>query len=368
MQTVSTVFGQALRSAHTVVSQVDAFMNGQPFMTDIPILDDGSVSIQSGTGVRRTLDVTLADQSLWSAFDVTGIELVPYRGIQYPSGDVELVKLGTFGVDSINMSVGPDGGIQVRSAPDRWSRVQRGRFERPMASRRGASIVDEIVRLVHDVVPGIRVTIRATSLEKVTALTWDRERADAVNDLATSIGAEVYFDVDGNLVVANAPLLSQSPVWTVDASASGVLLSGSVARERAQTYSVVIVSMDATDGHSPFPPQVVVDDDPRSPTFVNGPFGRVPYFYASPNVHNITQAQLVGRTTLNKVKAVNASVEVESVVHPGLDRGDVITITLPSGMSETHLIDSLTTPLGVGGTQKITTRSSRPDGEIPEGS
>ena len=54
-------------------------------------------------------------------------------------------------------------------------------------------------------------------------------------------------------------------------------------------------------------------------------------------------------------------------MHPGLDRGDVIIVLTPSGTTERHLVDSLTIPLDVGGTQQITTRSSRPEGDVPTG-
>ncbi|MGI5144787.1 DUF5047 domain-containing protein [Plantactinospora sp. CA-294935] len=364
MYPVSSVFGHALREAHTLAVRVDAWYDGALLIEDLP-LDEGSagqVTIQAGTGVRRQLDLTITDAGLWDDLDVTGVELRPYRGVRYPSGATELVPLGVFGLDEQSMSVGPDGGIRIRTAPDRWARVQRAKFETPASSQVGDLVVDEIVRLVTDAVSGVAVSVLATSTATVGALVWDRDRDKAIVDLATSIGAEAYFDNDGTLVVRDAPLLSQPSVWTVDASPSGVLLGGDLRRDRSRTYNVVVVSDARTDGSTPFAPQVIEDDDPASPTYVGGPFGRVPYFWSSPVVTSAPQAVVAGTTILNRVRAVNAQLNVDAVVHPGLDRGDVITVLTSSGRVEQHLVDAVTVPLTVGGVQSITTRSSRPDG------
>jgi hypothetical protein len=363
---VTTMFSQALRQSHTIVVQVDAYLGGSLIAGNMPI-SGGSVSVASGSGVRRTLDVTITDRGLWDTLDTLGVELRPYRGIRYPSGDVELVPLGVFSLDSMSMSVGPAGGIQISSAPDRWARVQRAQFEQPTSSVATALISAEIVRLVTGAVSGLTVTNTATSTSTPGALVWDQDRAAAAADLATSIGAEAYFDVAGRLVVEDAPLLSQTPVWTVDASASGVLLSGERVRDRARTYNVVVAYPSSTSGVSPYAPVVVADTDPTSRTYVGGPFGRVPYRYTTAAMTTSAQALKAATALLNRVKAINAQLNVDAVVHPGLDRGDVITVLTPDGTTELHLVDALTIPLDVAGTQQITTRSSRPDGDVPTG-
>lgn len=366
MYPVSSTFLAALRESHTVVVQVDAYLSGSLLSSNLPI-SGGSVSIASGSGVRRTLDLTITDRTLWSTLDTLGVELKASRGIRYPSGDVELVPLGVFSLDAMSMSVGPTGGISVTSAPDRWVRVQRAQFEQPTAAVSTNPISTEIARLVTGAVSGISTSITATSAVTVGPLVWDQDRAAAAADLATSIGAEVYFDVAGNLVVADAPLLGQTPVWTVDASPSGVLISGDRARDRSRTYNVVVCYPSSVSGTAPYAPVVVADTDPTSRTYVGGPFGRVPFRYTSPAMTTSAQATVAAKALLNRVKAVNAQLNVEAVVHPALDRGDVITVLTPDGTTELHLIDSLTIPLDVGGTQQITTRSSRPEGDVPTG-
>jgi hypothetical protein len=364
MYPVSDTFAWALRQSHTVAVRVDAYLSGSLIASDLPI-SDGTVSVASGTGVRRTLDLTITDRALWSTLDVIGVELRPYRGIRYPDATTELVPLGVFSLDQQQMSVGPSGGIQIRSAPDRWARVQRAQFETPTPSVATARISAEIQRLVTGAISGLTVLNTASSTATPGALVWDLDRAGIAADLATSIGAEAFFDQLGWLVIRDAPLLSQTPVWTVDASPSGVLLSGDRIRDRSRTYNVVVAYPSGTTGAAVYAPVVVADNDPTSRTYVGGPFGRVPYRYTTAALTTSAQALKAATALLNVVKGINAQINVEAIVNPALDRGDVITVLTPDGTTERHLVDALTIPLAVGGTQQITTRSSRPEGDVP---
>jgi hypothetical protein len=173
---VTATFGSALRQSHTVVVKVDAYLGGSLLASNMPVTA-GAVTVNSGTGVRRTLDLTIADRGLWSTLDVIGVELRPYRGIRYPSGDLEMVPLGVFSLDAQQMSVGPEGGIQVQSAPDRWAKVQRAAFEQPTSSIATNPIKTEISRLVTGAVSGITVTTTATSTVTAGPLVWDTDRA-----------------------------------------------------------------------------------------------------------------------------------------------------------------------------------------------
>jgi hypothetical protein len=359
---VSTTFAQALRESHTVAARVDAYLGSTLLASDIPF-SGGQVTVSAGTGVRRTLDTTITDRGLWTTLDTVGVELRPYRGIRYPSGGRELVPLGVFRLEQQSMSLAA-GGITVRSAPDRWSRVQKARFETPMAALPTAQIRAEIQRLVTGGVTGISVLNTATSVATVGALVWDVDRAGTAAELATSIGAEAFFGVDGNLIIRDAPLLSRPPVWTVDASPTGVLLDGDRIRDQSRTYNVVVAYPSSTSGTSPYAPVIVADNDPSSRTYVGGPMGRVPYRYTTKSMTTQAQALQAATALLNKVKAINAQLNVTAIVNPALDRGDVITVLTPDS-KERHLIDALTIPLDVGGTQQITTRSSRPDGDVP---
>jgi hypothetical protein len=362
---VSGTFLQAIRQAHTAYIRLDVWYDGALLQSDVEITA-GQVTVNAGTGVRRTLDVTLADVGMWDTIAPVGTELRPYRGVRYPSGTVEAVPLGVFGIDAHAMSVAPGGGITIRSAPDRWSYVQRARFETPEASEAGDLAAVEAERLIVDAIT-TGVTNTATSAATVGALVYERDREQAVNQLLTSAAAEAFHDWDGDLIVRDVPLLGQVPAWTVDAGATGVLLGGSRGRDRSRTYNVVVVTCGTLDGQTPPAPVVVEDDDATSNTYTGGPMGRVPYFWNSPVTLDTGQATAAGRAILNRVKGTNAQLDVESAVNPALDRGDVISVVTSDGTVERHLVTSLTVPLTVSGSQPIGTQSTRPDGDVPSG-
>jgi hypothetical protein len=363
---VSNTFLAAIRQAHAAYVRVDVYYGGVLVTSDIEI-EDGQVTVHAGQGVRRTLDLTISDTGLWDTIAPIGTELRPYRGVRYPSGTTEAVPLGVFRIDQHSVSVAPGGGISVRSAPDRWAMVQRARFETPEASDAGTLATAEAQRLITEATGAGVAASTATSAATVGAMVYERDREDIVTKLLTSAAAEAYHDWDGELVIADVPLLGQVPVWTVDAGQSGVLLGGQRSRDRTRTYNVVVVTCNVLDGQTPPAPVVVEDDDPTSPTWVGGPMGRVPYFWSSPVLLDAGQMTAAGQAILRRVKGTNAQLDLEAAVNPALDRGDVVEAVTADSAVEWHLVAGLTVPLTVTGTQQIATRSSRPDGDVPAG-
>jgi hypothetical protein len=362
MRAQTTGFFDALRYSHTVATKVELWSGLTLIEGDVPI-SGGSVTVSSDRGVRRKLDVTITDTTLWDLL-VPGVELRAYRGVAFLNGQTEYSALGVFRVDRRSISAGISDSIVVSSAPDRFARVQRARFTSPEASTLGALVRDEIRRLMVDAVPAAGYEVTATSAATVGALVWDRDRDEAINkDLAPAIGAEAYFDPDGNIVVRDEPTIVTAPVWTVDAGvSSAVLVSGSRSVDDSRTYSGVVVRPSNVDGAVPFTPQIVWDTDPLSPTYVSV-YGQVPYFYSSPVITTAAQALSAANTLLPKVTSFNSQLDLTVAANPALEPGDVLTVRFLDGLEQRHMVDSLTIPLGLGD-MTIATRSSSP--EIPE--
>jgi hypothetical protein len=352
----------------------------------LPLLD-GSLVIDGATpGVRCTLSASFAPvPGLWDVLSPVGTELRVFSVLRYPAGATETIPQGVFDVDVQSMGYGVSGEIRV-TAPDRWERIRRARFLTPRASTEGATVRQQIASLLLEVLPaGSAVADTATSTATVPRQTWDRDRDKAIQDLAKAASLDVYMGRQGNPVIRNAPTLSASPVWDVDAGASGVLVSADRERNRQKTYNIVVVNSSAQDGPL-FPTQYVWDNDPDSPTYAGpgsgvgetppaassaGPFGQRPFFYSSPLLLNFTQARVAGATILEKVMGLAAQLTLSSVSNPALEVGDTIRVTLPKERFdiarpvERHIIDALTIPLAPHkSAQRIETRSTVAD--IPE--
>lgn len=364
MYPVSDRFLQAIRTSHTSVVRVEVWNGGSQVSSDLAF-ESGDVTVD-GTpgGVRRTLNLTTvrdSNSALWDLLAPIGTEIVPYRGVRFTDGTTEYVPLGVFGIDSQRMSYGVDGRIQL-TAPDRWALVQRARFLSPTTTT--GSAISEAVRLTK-----LAVNVASTNTAGTVSTpsqVWDQDRAQAITELVKAAAAEEFFDVSGLIVTRPVPKLTNMPVWTVDAGVSGVLVTADRERDRSRTFNIVVASYGGVDGSTPYTPQVASDTDPTSPTYVSGPFGQVPYFYVSPLLTTAASALAAAKAILTRVTGLAAQVNLGAVTNPALDAGDVITVVLPDLTVERHLIDTVTIPLDVDSAQQITTRSTRPAGDVPD--
>lgn len=347
----SSRFLPALRESHVPYTQV------QLLRTDGVVIDlphtDGSVTVDRGSSVRRTCSVTVPDVSLLpmtptDQLAVYGARLRIRRGIIYGDGTIEAVPLGLFRIDRISgdPALGPvtiDGsGLEAVIADDK--------FLTPYTTRGGTAAVTAITGLIQDSIPGA-VIVNWASDATIGTRTWDaqEDRWAAVQECATAIGAEVYCDADGQFVIAELPDLLTAPVaWDVDAGETGVLISASRAFSRDGMYNVVVASGENAEDNAPPVTETASDTDPTSPTYVGGPFGRVPRFYSSATLINSSLAQGAANKLLRDAIKPNVTVSLTSLPNPCLEPGDVLRVTYEDGRRELQQVQSYTISLGLG--------------------
>jgi hypothetical protein len=271
---------------------------------------------------------TPASETVFDLLTPGGVELRAFRGIRFPDGDMEWIPLGRFVVDDETIIYSEDGTISI-TAPDWWGQIQRAKFERIRVTSGNA--VDTIIGLVREVLPDVEVVTTQTFTYRAIQSRWEWDRDDAIKQLASAASVDVCFDADGKLSIRPYPILAGAqPIWRVDAGQSGIQLSAQRTRTRQGTYNVVIVRADSTDGNPPYSEQKAEDNDPSSPTYVGGSFGRAVYIHADPLMRTATQARLAARTMLDRLRALSAQVTLESVVNPALDVGDCIGVIMPA--------------------------------------
>lgn len=355
-----------------------ASFNGNVVQPDLRI-ESGSVTDTNEPGVRRTLSLELTPvPGVADSLRFFGTTLRPVCVLRYPDGVTESVPMGVFDIDSVSQKYGSNGSISVQ-ASDKWGRVQRSRFLVPQPSDPGVRVTEMIRRLIlQGLGTSEPVFITASSTATVGALVWDTDRDKAINELAESIGAWVYFDRNGLCTIADLPAASgRTSSWVVDAGAAGVLLEADRSRDRVKTYNVVVVNSEKVDGSALFDPVIVWDDLAESPTYAGtnpqtapataGPFGIVPYFFTSPLLQTTGQAQGAGRAILNRVVGLNSQLSLSSIANRALDSFDVVDVLLPQERYdmprpvERHIVDKVVHPLTPDGSQRLETRATRPD-------
>ncbi|WP_055693364.1 DUF5047 domain-containing protein [Streptomyces prasinopilosus] len=363
MYPVSDRFLARLAESHTPITKV------QLFLTTGDVIDlehtGGSVTVDRAQAIRRTCSVTIPDPALIprtpsDQLAVYGARLRISRGVEYGRpDDTELVPLGVFRLDSADgdVSEGPvtlqGKGLEVVIADDKFTTRYRasGTAVSAIAAIIRRSIPDaDVLPLITDVTIGSR---------------WFDLEADpwaGCQEIAAAAGAEVYANADGVFVISTLPdPLTTEPIWAVEAVEGGVYISGNRAMTSDGVHNGVHArGENASDGIPPVS-ALVVDNDPGSPTYWSGPYGRRPTFYSSSTLNSTAACQRAARLKLAEARAPNASGDISSLPNPALEPGDVIRVTHEDGTRELHQVASFSVPLDLGGDFPISTISARED-------
>lgn len=364
MRPVSDTYLATLRGSHTMRAQARVVAAGttgtNPAGTELSII---SGNVQLGTGdVRSTLDLTVDGTSLWPTQDSSPI-LAPYgaevwvrRGVVVGGGSTEWVSLGYHRIQEIEQDRPPDGPIRI-TGQDRMAGLVEARLTTPVQFFADDTLGTVVDQLVTDVYPSATISWDDTTDDDLLgrSLVADDDRHAFIDDLIKARGKIWYWDHRGILVIKDPPTPT-TPVWDVDAGASGVLVSAQRSLTREGVYNAVVASGQAADTESPSR-AVVVDDNPDSPTYWGGTFGKVPRFYSSPFILADSQAQSAAESLLRQAIGLPYLVDLTAVPNAALEPYDPVRVQY-SGTTgpEVHVLDTVTIPLTADRPLTATTR------------
>lgn len=351
MRTVTARFAATVNGSHQIATRVRVLEAGEPVHT-IDATVDGTVTLDITAATRGRMDLTIAGGELVPT-DATDL-LAPYgneiqveRGIRFPDSSVEYVSLGVFRIDQTSVT-DPGTGIQIRvSGGDRSVRVIDARFEEPYQVAAGDNYADAIEAVIGAGDPS--VTFDLTTTTRVTPQLLANEGDDRwkfAQDMAASLGHILYFD--GNGVCVSQPISQTggtAPDLQLVEGAGGLLVSADREWGRESMFNRVIATGENTGEGEPVR-GVATDDNPLSPTYYYGPFGKVPRFYASPFITTEAQAEDAAAGILARELGSTQRVSFGTVTNPALEPNDVVQITrVAAGIDEQHVIDAVTIPL-----------------------
>lgn len=314
----------------------------------------GAVAVDEGSKTRRKLSLSVANTDLdpVSATDLLapfGTDLKVFMGIGYTDGTVEYAPVGVF---RLTTPARPSLFAPLSLTADDYSSVLAGdRFLAPWVTSPGTLVTAEIRAMALASVPSLTVLDFTGSRAVTSAVTWERDRWDAMIQLAQSIGAEVFFDPTGALVIRPVPQLVGTPVWSCDAgSAAANLLDVAVGMSSEGVYNAVVAT-STPPGRAPLAAVVYQRSGPMawSSTF------RRPRFWATQMPMTLDGLYATGAAILAKSVTAARQLDPSSVPNPALDAGDPIAVQLPSGWSENRFLSRFTLPLEPGA-MPLTTR------------
>ncbi|MFD9205965.1 DUF5047 domain-containing protein [Streptomyces sioyaensis] len=345
---------------------MDAYYNGALAVADLPI-SDGSVSVDRGSKIRRTLSLTVDDLSLlpWDATDplaVYGQELVVSRGIWFADAP-EMVPLGTFIIDEPNADVHT--GPITLTGKSRELSIQDDKFLAPTSTRGYGGCVSAITALIRGTLPNA-VVVNLTSDGRDPALpvaTWDTnaDRWDAVAQIATSMNAEIYVDALDRFVIVDIPTVATAAVaWDVADGEGGTLVSAGRQMSRSNVFNRVVVSGENTASGSAPVSGVAYDNDPNSPTRWGGPFGKITKTYSSALFTTNGACAAAAGYMLADALAPNIQASLATIPNPALEAGDCLRVNA-AGRKDLFIVQSLSVPLTAEGSFSVTLRGGKED-------
>jgi hypothetical protein len=361
---VSQAFLDQISAADSRVAlRADVLSNDTVIASDLRVLS-GQVQVDATAAVRRRMTATLIDATgATIPNDPTdylspyGYELRLWRGFHFKDGSPsELVPLGTFRLSASKTS---DDGAQVisLSGSDRARSVARARFEQPYPVAAGTNYITAIQTLLQSRMP--RLTFNSISTSAVTPVLLFDQASDpwaAANQMANSIGCQVFFDPMGVCIIRTEPNPAGAPLtYTYQDGVNGTMISIDNSLEDEGGFNGVVV--DGESQNAPPVHSVVYDTNPQSPTFVNGPYGRVPYFIKSQYIVTQSQADEAAAAALRRELGGTEQMTLTAVPNPAHDGDDRIHATRSKvGIDGDYVIDSFSIPLQVENSMSITAR------------
>ena len=346
MYPVSERFLARIAESHTVVTRVQLFLTTGEVI-DLPHTG-GSVTVDRGQAIRRTCTVTCPDPSIIprtpsDQLATYGARLLLRRGVDYgDGGQPELVPLGLFRLDSVDGDVS-DGPVTLQGK-DLSAIVADDKFTTPYTAT--GTAVGAVTALIRRSLPDAQVISTVVDVG-IGRRTFDVE-------------GEVYANADGEFTIATLPdLLTTEPAWEIAAAEHGVYISARRAMSSENVFNGVLArGENAAEGVLPVS-YLATDDDPGSPTYWDGPFGRRPAFYSSSTLISTLNCQNAAKLKLLAAKAPNASGDITALPNPALEPGDVLRILHPDGTRELHQAAAFTVPLDEAGDFPISTIAAK---------
>lgn len=321
----------------------------------------GTVTADARRSLVRDGSVDLAPTSDHSQLELKdllsapGAEVTLERGFELADGTRIGAALGRFIVDEVTYKRTPAGETLSATLSDLSKRVSRARWADPYQIEAGTPVAIALNAILMDRAPTIASDISTGNTDGILGagvIFEGGESSDpwaSAGQVAASFGYVLTIDAAGHAVTRPEPALDpKRAVFTFARGATAIRTDESRTSPLERTYNGVIVTGESPDLEEPVRGEAW-DENPASPTYCLGPFGRVPTFYSSPLIATTEQAEAAAGTLLAGVLGRVEQLSWNQLVHPGLRPLDVVLVEDASGVEVPYILDAITFPLSVDG-------------------
>lgn len=309
--------------------RVDAWYDNRLVADDLPVAS-WSYTERLDQKIKAQFSCTLADIDPALVPVALGDPLSPAGGrltLAYECGG-ESVDLARMAITKtrpnitrriINRTVRAVSGVVDLEADDLTHVIDTDRLLAPYSPDRGMSVAEVATVIADGLVPIVFDV--GTDSERIVSpnVVFERERLDALEDLAKMAGGFLRMSGDGTLhVTPDTP--DSEPVAEVVGGDRGLLVTSAMDLSMDRIYNAVVSSSAPGAEGELFIASAFQEDGPLR---FGGPAGRRPLFHSSPTITSKQAAQRDADTTLrNRVAGRVMSVEMECLPNPAVQVGD----------------------------------------------
>ena len=353
MLDASEKFISALAYSHQSLTKV--LIDG----TQMPIVS-GSITLDQSRGVLCTGNMRIANEYGIADAITTASRVDIYKGIKFLDRTEEYVLIAQCIVQDATRD-------DVNNAWRDLVLADHGQFVEDLPllapfSPSGMTYVQAIQALITAAVPytpdwWVDGSVSSASPPADAIVQFNTGRWSAIQQFSQAIGVVVQnVPVDGfpNGVWAiyNVPT-DGDPVHDFYTGAGGVVTGATRTASRREIFNGIAAEWGTSDTEGGI--VIVTDDDPSSPTYWDGPWGKKARTLTGAALPTSDAAIAAATVELSKSKGAQSGINFSSVYMPLVQTGDIIGVRLPNTVREKHIIDTITLPL-VGGVMTATTR------------
>ena len=368
-----------LRRSHEVYSYIDVI---SPTLETVRLpAVGGEVTCDRTATIRRSCRASCVDplgllvpvdsDSLLTPF---GTVLRPYRGVRYNDGvlqpdgtrgTVEALPLGVFRLSKAHVNDDSGGSPDIQlEAYDLSRTVSRDKFISPYVIDVGTNLIDAIKAILTRSLPDLEYDAISTTRVTTAPKLYDvgNDPWDAVTELATSLGCDIYFDVDGWVVIAPPVDIDALPTpdFTYIEGQGCSMTSLSRVFTDEPGFNGVVLTGESPGDELPAVRAVAWDEEPTSATYHLGPYGEVPMFITDQTIKTTEDAQATADQLLRNLLGFSSGLSITGWVNPAYEAGQVVQVE----RARTHItglyaVDSFNIPLRAADAQNLSLRAKR---------
>lgn len=322
------------------------------------VFTSGTVTATLNSRVSRNLSLRVP--AYMYPQDETGLlapfgnELRVYRGVRLGDGS-QTYTWQVFRGRIRNVEQSSDGSCLV-DCSDRAADVQDVNFVSPQNSNTANTVNEEFQRLIVDAIPDATFGASDTFSKVMEPLTWEFERAAALDEIAISVGALWYPLANGDFVIRRFPwTVVSAPLLTLTDQDGGTVSGWASGRSRDSIFNVVTVTGERLNGDVPVY-ATAADTTAGSPTSTSGNFGVRSRLERLQTPSTAGGATAAAEDLLRTYIAPTEEWTLRASPDAALELGDVIEVAVDD-RTAIQVVTGIALPLDLSGDMTISTRS-----------